>query len=101
MVLKSIGIDKETALTMRSRIAEETDLSTEYTEILRQKCIESPYDAIIYPNDFEASDGIDPTCYIVFQPSQIKTISPVIEDDGTTLRKLSTRFDRTSPKFTH
>lgn len=100
-ILKSIGIDKETALRMKEELDKDPGLNSVHTEFLRQKCIESPYDAIIYPNDFESQDGFDQTCYIVFQPNQIKQITPIMENDGKTLKKLSARFDRTSPKFTH
>ena len=86
---------------MKGNLDNDSELNPEYTEFIRQKCIESKYDAIIYPNDFESQNGVDSTCYIIFKPNQIKILSPVMEDDGTTLRKLSTRFDRTSNKFTH
>ena len=98
--MKSIGIDKETVLGMKGNLDHDSELNSEYTEFIRQKCIESKYDAIIYPNDFESQNGIDSTCYIIFKPNQIKILSPVMENE-TTVRKLSTRFDRTSNKFTH
>lgn len=72
----------------------------EYTELIRNRLIQSKYDAIIYPNDFESQQGFDQTCYIVFKPNQIKQISPVMQPDGS-LRKLSTRFMVSSDKFTH
>lgn len=67
--MKSIGIDKETALEMKGNLDKEPKLNSKYTEFIRQKCIESEYDAIIYPNDFETQDGFDKTCYIVFLPN--------------------------------
>ena len=39
---------------MKDRLDKDIELNDEYTEFIRQKCIESPYDAIIYPNDYEA-----------------------------------------------
>ena len=54
---KGVGIDKE------------PNLVQEYTEYIREKCIESKYDAIIYPNDFESQEGVDSTSYIVFLPN--------------------------------
>lgn len=97
-MLKSIGIDKETALELRSGLNTSPKLNSEYTEYLRQKCIESKYDAIIYPNDYENEEGFDPTSYIVFQANQIKTLQPVWVSDGV-LRKLSSRFDINSTRF--
>lgn len=66
-MLKSIGIDKEIALELHSGLNVSPKLNSEYTEYLRQKCIESKYDAIIYPNDFESEAGFNSTSYIVFQ----------------------------------
>ena len=51
---------------MKGRLDLDLKLNDEYTEFIRQKCIESEYDAIIYPNDFESQEGFDSTCYIVF-----------------------------------
>lgn len=84
---------------MKGNIDKEPELNQEYTEYIREKCIESKYDAIIYPNDFESQEGFDSTSYIVFLPNQIKQITPTMENDGA-IRKLSTRFDKTSSKFT-
>jgi len=99
-VLKSIGIDKETALELRSGLNTSPKLNSEYTDHLRQKCIESKYDAIIYPNDFELQEGFDPTCYIVFQPNQIKSLEPTYLGDGSLMR-LSDRFNINSPFLSH
>ena len=66
-MLKSIGIDKENALELHTNLKSNSKLNSEYTDYLRQKCIESKYDAIIYPNDYENEEGFDPTSYIVFQ----------------------------------
>ena len=96
--MKSIGIDKETALEMKGNLDKEPKLNPEYTEFIRQKCIESEYDAIIYPNDFESQEGFDPTCYIVFQSNQIKSIEPVY--DNGNLMSLSQRFLPEEPRFT-
>ena len=84
---------------MKGRLDRDQKLNSEYTEFMRQKCIESPYDAIIYPNDFESQDGLDSTCYIVFQPNQIKSIEPSYEQN--LLITLSQRFDSADPRFTH
>ena len=67
--MKSIGIDKEFALEMKGNLDKDPTLNDEYTESIRKKCIESKYDAIIYPNDFESQDGFDQTSYIVFLPN--------------------------------
>ena len=80
--MKSIGIDKETALEMKRNLDRDPKLNPEYTEFMRQKCIESEYDAIIYPNDFESQDGFDSTCYIVFQPNQIKSLEPSYDEQN-------------------
>ena len=97
--MKSIGIDKETALEMKSNLDKEPKLNSEYTEFLRQKCIESEYDAIIYPNDFESQEGFDSTSYIVFSPNQIKSLEPSYEQN--LLITLSQRFDHKDSKFIH
>lgn len=54
---------------MKDRLDKDIELNDEYTEFIRQKCIESPYDAIIYPNDYESQEGFDQTSYIVFLPN--------------------------------
>lgn len=97
--MKSIGIDKEIALEMKGRIDRDQSLNSECTEFIRRKLIESRYDAIIYPNDYENQDGFDPTSYIVFQANQIKSLEPTYENGN--LIPLSRRFDRNSMKFTH
>ena len=74
------------------------NINLNYTTYIRNKFIQSPYDAIIYKNNYEADEGIDPTCYIVFQPWQIKSLEPTYVDGS--LIKLTKRFDRTSSKFT-
>lgn len=97
--MKSIGIDKETALEMKGNLDKEPKLNSEYTEFIRQKCIESEYDAIIYPNDFESQEGFDSTSYIVFSPNQIKSLEPSYEQN--LLITLSQRFDQKDSKFIH
>lgn len=54
---------------MKGNLDKDPTLNDEYTESIRKKCIESKYDAIIYPNDFESQDGFDQTSYIVFLPN--------------------------------
>ena len=82
---------------MKGNLDKEPKLNSEYTEFIRQKCIESEHDGIIYPNDFESQEGFDSTCYIVFQPNQIKSLEPSYEHG--LLITLSQRFDRNNPKF--
>lgn len=84
---------------MKGNLDDDSELNQEYTEFIRQKCIESKYDAIIYPNDFESQNGIDSTCYIIFKPNQIKTLEPSYEQN--LLITLSQRFDPNNPRFTH
>ena len=83
---------------MKGNLDREPKLNSEYTEFMRQKCIESGYDAIIYPNDFESQEGFDSTSYIVFQPNQIKSLGPELDAQGK-LKKLSTRFNKLSEKW--
>ena len=54
---------------MKGNLDKDPNLVQEYTEYIREKCIESKYDAIIYPNDFESQEGVDSTSYIVFLPN--------------------------------
>jgi len=84
---------------MKRNLDKEPKLNPEYTEFLRQKCIDSPHDGIIYPNDFESQEGFDPTCYIVFRPNQIKSLEPTYEQN--LLMTLSQRFACDDPRFTH
>ena len=84
---------------MKGRLDKDPRLNTEMTDFIHQRCIDSPHDAIIYPNDFESQEGFDPTCYIVFQPNQIKSIEPTYEQN--LLITLSQRFACGDPRFTH
>lgn len=54
---------------MKGNMDKESNLVQEYTEYIRERCIESKHDAIIYPNDFESQEGVDSTSYIVFLPN--------------------------------
>ena len=74
-------------------------LDISMTEDIRNRFISSRYDGIVYVNDFEATKNEDPTCYIVFQPNQIKSLEPTYEQN--LLITLSQRFIRTDPRFTH
>lgn len=74
-------------------------LDISMTDDIRNRFISSRYDGIVYMNDFEATKNEDPTCYIVFQPNQIKSLEPTYEQN--LLITLSQRFIRTDPRFTH
>ena len=102
-LLKSIGFTKDEVLKMHNDIAnaQEIEFNTLYTENIHKRCIQSPYDAIVYKNDFEAQEGFDPTCYIVFSPNQVKTLEPVYGAEDAKLVELSSRFDINSPKMSH
>lgn len=78
----------------------EVDLEQLYEETLRKRLISSRYDGIVYKNDYEADEGQDPTCYIVFSSNQVKSLEPIYDSEGQ-LCPLSRRFDEKSPKFTN
>ena len=58
---------------------ERSDENETYTRLLTKLFIGSGYDGIVYRNEFEATEDEDPTCYIVFQANQIKSIEPTYE----------------------
>ena len=99
-LLKSIGIDKETAIEWYNGInsPQQAQLKHLYGEILRKRCICNRYDGITYQNDYEAVEEHDPTCYIIFAPNQVKSLEPIYAQDGSLL-PLSTRFNKESPKY--
>ena len=101
-LLKSIGFAKDEVLAMHNDLSvnpQGIEFNPLYTEQLRKRCIQSPYDGIQYRNAYESEEGLDPTCYIVFAPNQVKTLDPVYGEDGK-LVDLSSRFDANSSKFT-
>ena len=104
-MLKSIGIDNGFMKEMHGWLKSQKEgsdqwrnLNLNYTTFIRNKVIQSPYDAIIYKNDYEVEDGIDPTCYIVFKPNQVKSLEPTYANGE--LIGISRRFDANSNKFT-
>lgn len=80
--------------------AQEVEFEPLYEETLHKRLIQSRYDGIVYQNDYEADEGQDPTCYIVFSPNQVKSLEPIYDSEGI-LCPLSMRFNRKSPKFTN
>ena len=83
----------------RNRLLLDESLDISMTKEIRNRFIESEYDGIVYKNDFEATKDEDPTCYIAFQPNQIKSLEPTYEQN--LLISLSQRFDPKDPRFTH
>lgn len=77
-ILKSLRYDKETIVKTRDYIERSAENET-YTKLLTKMFIGSGYDCIVYKNEFEATEDEDPTCYIVFQPNQVKSIEPTYE----------------------
>ena len=101
-LLKTLGIDKNTALKWHGMLnsPEWVQLQPLYEETLRKRCLSSPYDGIVYQNDYEQEFQQDSTCYIVFRSSQVKSIEPIYGSDGRIV-PLSSRFDMNSPLFEH
>ena len=97
--MKALRYDKDSITETRNRLLLDESLDVAITDDIRNRFIESRYDGIVYVNDFEATKNEDPTCYIVFQPNQIKSLEPTYEQN--LLITLSQRFIRTDPRFTH
>ena len=109
--LKGIGFSKEEVLNIYSDLDEAktkdfydgtgddnfSKVNSFYTKKVREMALSSKYDAIVYINDYENGAKDDATCYIVFSPSQIKSLEPVVVNNE--LKPLSTRFDKSSPNI--
>lgn len=50
---------------MLSQIQQDPPINVEFTHLFRSRLSESTYDAIVYPNEHESEDGIDPACLII------------------------------------
>ena len=50
---------------MLSQIQQDPPINAEFTHLFRTLLSESTYDAIIYPNEHESEDDIDPACLII------------------------------------
>ena len=76
-ILRTLQIDKETACRMLSQIWENPALNPEYTLDFRTRFAHSPHDAIIYPNEHESEDDIDPVCLIIPSSDSISILERI------------------------
>ena len=100
-ILKKAGMDAR-AIGIFHKIVKEDgqEANSTYTRAIRKFLQKKAYDGIEYQNEYECSEGENPTCYIVFDPSQVKSLEPQYGKDGQ-LVELSRRFDVSCKKFTH
>ena len=76
-ILRTLQIDKETACRMLSQIQQDPSINDEFTHLFRTLLSESTYDAIIYPNEHESEDDIDPACLIIPSSDSISILERI------------------------